>query len=307
MRVGFGLPQVGPAAGAAALIEVAQRAETLGYNSLWVSERVLYPLTPKTPYPGSADGMLPYQYKTVLDPVETLTYVAAHTSRIGLGASTLNIPYYNPVMLARRLTTLDVLSNGRLRVAFGIAWSEDECDVFGVPMRERGRRADEFLRALKTIWTSDPVEFHGAFYHVPKSLIYPKPVQKPHPPIYMGAFEPRAFPRIAALCDGWNAAFYPPHEMKQMFETIRQLAREAGRDPEGLELIVRANGAITERPLGPDRRMFNGAPDQVAADVEAIRKIGAAEIQFDPSQVPGIDSAEEFLQQMERFGKITKP
>ena len=103
MRFGFGLPQIGPAAGPDSLVAVAKRAEELGINSLWVSERILYPLEPKTPYPGSPEGKLPYQYKSVLDPLDTLTFVAAHTSRVGLGTSTINLPYYNPVMLARRL------------------------------------------------------------------------------------------------------------------------------------------------------------------------------------------------------------
>ena len=304
MRLGFGLPHIGPAASPETLIAVAQRAEALGYESVWVTEHLLYPLEPKTPYPGSANGMLPDHYKIVLDPLETLTFDAAHTSRVALGTSTINIPYYNPVMLARRLTTLDVLSAGRLRVAFGIAWSEDECDVFDVLMRERGRRADEFLQVLKAIWTSDPVEFHGEFYHVPKSHIFPKPVQQPHPPIYMGAFERRAFPRIATLCNGWNPVFFPPEVMTEMFGTIKAMAEEAGRDP--AELVVRANGRISDAPQGDDRPMFSGSAEQIAADVAAMRAIEPADLLFDPCQTTGVDTVEEIVSQMERFWELAQ-
>ena len=126
MKLGFNLPQLGPAATPEAMVRAAKRAEELGYDSLWVTDRVLFPVEPQTPYMGSPDGSLPEAYKIVLDPLESLTYVAAHTTRIALGTSILDLPYYNPVMLARRLTTLDVLSGGRLRLGLGLGWSKDE-------------------------------------------------------------------------------------------------------------------------------------------------------------------------------------
>jgi len=197
MRLGFALPQIGPVAGPDALVTVAQRAEALGYDSLWVLDRLLYPVNPRTPYPATRDGVLPDLYKQVLDPLETLTFVAAHTRRVALGTSVLNLPWYPPVLLARRLTTLDVLSGGRLRVGLGMGWSLDEYEAAGASWQERGKRADEIIRALKTIWTTDPVEFHGKYYRIPKSFIGPKPVQKPHPPIYMAAYTPSAMKRVA--------------------------------------------------------------------------------------------------------------
>ena len=141
-------------------------------------------MNPQAPYPATPDGSLPEQYKYCLDPLDTLTFAAACTSTIKLGTSVLDIPYYNPVTLARRLTTIDVLSKGRLRVGFGVGWSPDEMEAAGADMKVRGARADEFLQVLKTIWTTDPAEHHGKFFSLPKSHIGPKPVQKPHPPIY---------------------------------------------------------------------------------------------------------------------------
>ncbi len=117
--------------------------------------------------------------------------------------------YYNPVMLARRLSTLDVLSNGRLRVGMGLGWSKDEFDAMGVSLGERGARADEFMAVLKAIWTSDPVEFQGKFYRIPRSIIQPKLLQKPYPPIYLAAFAPPALRRLAQWADGWNPAGIP--------------------------------------------------------------------------------------------------
>jgi alkanesulfonate monooxygenase SsuD/methylene tetrahydromethanopterin reductase-like flavin-dependent oxidoreductase (luciferase family) len=123
MRVGVTLPSMGHLSQPDNLIQAAKAAERLGYDTLWVADRLLYPIKPRTKYPVTADGSLPQVYKRVLDPLDTLTFVAAHTTRIGLGTSVLDIPFYNPVTLARRLTTLDILSNGRLRAGFGLGWS----------------------------------------------------------------------------------------------------------------------------------------------------------------------------------------
>jgi alkanesulfonate monooxygenase SsuD/methylene tetrahydromethanopterin reductase-like flavin-dependent oxidoreductase (luciferase family) len=127
---------------------VAKRAEDLGVDCLWVLDRLLWPVNPRAPYP-LGDGSLPVQYKNVLDPVETLTFAAAHTSRIALATGVLNLPWYNPVLLARRLTTLDILSRGRLRVGFGIGWSPDEYEAAGATWQDRGKRADESIEMLK--------------------------------------------------------------------------------------------------------------------------------------------------------------
>jgi alkanesulfonate monooxygenase SsuD/methylene tetrahydromethanopterin reductase-like flavin-dependent oxidoreductase (luciferase family) len=128
MRLGIALPQVGSTVSPETLVTVAKRAEDLGFDSLWVLDRILWPVSPRVPYP-VGDGSLPVKYKSVLDPLETLTFAAAHTRRVALGTSVLNLPWYNPVLLARRLTTLDVLSAGRLRIGFGMGWSPDEYEV----------------------------------------------------------------------------------------------------------------------------------------------------------------------------------
>lgn len=304
MRLGFNLPNIGPAASPSAVKEVAQRAEALRYDSLWVTERLVYPLNPQTPYPATPDGSLPEQYKRVLDPIETLTFAAAHTSRIALGTSILDIPYYNPVVLARRLTTLDVLSGGRLRVGFGLGWSKDEFDVVGASLKDRGLRADEFLTVLKMIWTTDPVEFHGNYYQIPRSVIGPKPIQKPHPPIYLAAFAQPALKRAATMANGWNPVGLSADQMRPMISQLKEMAKAAGRDPGQIEVIVRGNLLITPKPLGQDRWILTGTLDQIKTDIEQVRDLGVNELFFDPTFSPDGETAEAFLGCMERIRQL---
>ena len=223
MRIGFALPNVGPIGTPTAVSAVAQRAEALGYQSLWTIDRLLWAVKPQTPYPVTPDGLLPEPYKHVLDPLDTLTFAAAQTKTVALGTSVLDMPYYNPVTLARRLTTIDVLSNGRLRVGLGLGWSQDEMQAANADMKKRGAMANEFLQVLKAIWTTNPAEFHGNFYQPPNSYISQTPVQNPHPPIYLAAFAAPAMQRLAEMADGWNPVAIPPAGMAQMFAGLQQM------------------------------------------------------------------------------------
>jgi probable F420-dependent oxidoreductase len=305
MRFGFALRQVGSSVGPEALVTVAKRAEDLGFDSLWVLDRILWPVNPRAPYP-IGDGSLPVKYKSVLDPLETLTFAAAHTRRIALGTSVLNLPWYTPVLLARRLTTLDILSAGRLKVGFGIGWSPDEYEAAGVTWQERGKRADELIQALKKIWTTDPAEFQGKYYRIPKSVIGPKPVQKPHPPVYMAAYTPSAMKRVAAEANGWFPVGIPLSGVGPMFEGIKGMAKEAGRDPATLELIVRANVEIHNSPIQKDRVDFTGTLDQIAEDFKATQKLGAAEIVLDVQFSPGVETANDVVSRMDELWRVAK-
>src|SRR5215212_2781885 len=153
MRSGLILPSLGAGVGPGELVRAAQRAEELGYADLWVAELLLFPVAPRSPYPVTPDGSLPAFYKHALTPIETLTYVAGHTQRIGLGTSVLLMPLHNPVILARQMATLDVLSGGRARVGLGQGWSIDEREAGGGPMNQLGARADEYVQVLERIWT----------------------------------------------------------------------------------------------------------------------------------------------------------
>ena len=301
MRLGFGLPQVGRDAGPSGLIEVARQAEALGFDSVWTLDRLLWPVEPRTPYMVTPDGSLPEEYKYVLDPIEVLSFVAAHTERVSLGTSVLNLPYYNPTLLARRLTTVDVLSGGRLLAGFGLGWSVDEYEAAGTEMSTRGKRADEALEILHRIWKDDVVEFSGEHYQLAASRIDLKPVQKPHPPIYLAAFTPAALKRVAKYADGWNPVAIPFEGMLEMFAGIKQMAEAEGRDSGSLQLVVRANVMMSDGPMGDDRPILSGSDDEIAADIARAREIGVDELFFDAGFSPGVATVADLLGAMERL------
>ncbi len=304
MRLGFFLPQIGSAATPEAIQNVAQRAEDLAYDSVWVTERLLYPLEPQTPYVATADGSLPDAYRRVFDPLETLSFAAAHTRRIALGTSVLDMPFYNPVVLARQLTSLDIFSGGRLRLGFGQGWSKDEYDATGVSPRGLGRRADEFLQVLKAIWTTNPVEFRGRYFNVPKSIIEPKPIQNPHPPIYLAAYAPTALKRAATLASGWNPVGIPVEGLRQMISNLRDMAKAAGKDPAAVEVVVRANLSVTPQPLGQARGTFSGTWEEIKQDIESVRSLDVQELIVDPTFSAGAKNETEFVAIMERVRRI---
>jgi probable F420-dependent oxidoreductase len=303
MRVGTFLPHMGAASSPELLIRSAKHAEALGYDSLWVAERLLYPLEPRTPYPGMPEGsLLPDYYRRVFEPVETLTFVAAHTTRIRLGTSVLNMPFHNPAMLARRLATLDVLSGGRLNVGLGQGWSKDELEAAGAPSA-RAERADEFVEVLRAMWGPDPVEHHGKLFQVPKSIIQPKPVQQPGPPIYMAAYAPSALNRVARLADGWLPGGIPLAGVGQMMAQIRQQAGEAGRDPSKLALVMLGFVMIAEASLGDGRAEFTGTLDEIRRDIDAARGVGVDELILIP-EAPTSETADAFLRAQEQLRSI---
>jgi probable F420-dependent oxidoreductase len=279
MRLGCALPTLGPLAGPDALIAGAQRAEALGYDSVWAADRLLAPVAPRSPYPATADGVLPEYFKRSMDPVEALTFAAAHTRRVTLGTSVLNMPFYNPVVLARRLATLDVLSRGRLRVGLGQAWSVDELEAVGADPKARGERADEFIRVLKALWGPDPVEFHGQHFRVARSIVGLKPAQRPHPPLYLAAYVPPALRRAAAVADGWLPSAVPLPALGSMATQFRTLAREAGRDPARLEVVYLAGVDVKNAPLDDSTRgLLSGSAAQIRTDLGRLRDAGVTEV-----------------------------
>jgi probable F420-dependent oxidoreductase len=227
LKVGLVLPQTGQQATRENVIQMAKNAENEGIDSLWVFERLLWPINPQTPYGGTPDGSLPIEYQIMLDPLETLTFVAANTNKIALGTSVMDMLFHNPVILARRFATLDVLSEGRTIAGFGIGWSRDEYEASNIPLQNRGKRADEFIQVLKKIWTDDIVKFNGRYYSIPASKIGPKPLQKPNPSIYMGASSPGAFRRMVKYANGWIGLIYGTLEnFEDTINTIMDMANQ---------------------------------------------------------------------------------
>ncbi|MBY8859000.1 LLM class F420-dependent oxidoreductase [Nocardia sp. CA2R105] len=287
MRIGLSLPHIGEQATTENIREFAVRAEQSGWDSLWTGDRMLYPINPRTPYPGSPDGTLNPQARRVFEHLTVMTYVAAITERVRLGVSVLILPLYNPVLLGRRIATLDQLSHGRVTLGVGLGWSEDEFDAARSPFRERGRVTEETIGALRAVWGPDPVEFSGDHHTIPASVIGPKPVQDPLP-IVMGGFSPKALDRIGRLADGFTPAIVPVDGLVDMVGRVQQAAATHGR--EHLPTVVRANVLLT--PDDSDlpeqgRRVATGSWNQIASDIHRLAAAGIEEVFFDLNYVPG--------------------
>lgn len=305
MKVGFALPHQGPVATRDNMRLVATEAELMGYDSLWTNERLLVPVNAKTPYPGNAEGVLDEEYKTHLDHLTCMTYVSAITERVRLGVSVINIPWYNPVLLAKRLAAMDVLSNGRITVGVGLAWSEDECDAANIPYRERGRIGEEAIECLLAVWGPDPVEYHGKYFNLEPAYIGPKPVQKPHPPIVVGAFAPKALDRAGRLADGFTGCCAPVDALISMMRQVKKAAAGRGRDPDKLVSVMRCLVNRTDERLDDaTRAVTHGTWDQIAGDVRKMADAGVDEIFFDVAFQKDAQSRDGLLRYMERFREI---
>jgi len=271
MQMGFGLPISGSWATPASIAEIAKAAERHGYASLWTFQRLLFPATDPIPMP----------YRSVHDPLVLTAYAAAVTETARLGVAIVNIPYYSPILLAKMLTSLDVVSGGRLDAGLGLGWNADEFAAVGAPMERRGARAEEFLRCLRAIWSDEPVEFHGEFYDVPPSYVDPKPVQRPHPPLLLGGGAEPALRRVARLADGWiSASRFPAAQVPGAIETIRAAAVEAGRDPDAIRIVIRGAVKVRDTDSG-DHAPLTGTIDKVRADIAAYADAGATEFFVD--------------------------
>ena len=237
MEIGCHLPTQGPLATREAVETFARESEQRDVASLWVSDHVIFPRTATGSYPG---GRFPHPPdKAYLEPVITLAAAAMCTTRARLGASVFVLGHRHPIVMAKMLTTIDALSEGRLIVGVGVGWWKEELELLGAPFHARGRQADEMLSVFKALWTQDNPRFKGEFYDVSEVGFAPKPVQKPHPPIWVGGDSPGAFKRVATLGDGWHATSKTPPQFAEALERLKTAAAKAGRRFETIELSLR--------------------------------------------------------------------
>lgn len=240
LRIGLATAQYGPFADPDAVGTVASAAEEMGFDSLWVGDRLLYPLAPREGYAGS-DRPWPAAMRRFLDPLCVLAIAAARTRRVRLGTNVLVAPLYPAPVLARWLTTLDVVSGGRLDVGLGSGWSRDEFAAAGVPWRQRGARLEETLDVLEAVWRGGPIDHAGPAFRIVPLANDLAPVQRPRPPIYLGGWAEPALDRIARRADGWLAAGLAPPLLTRTWSWLRETAARHGRDPDGLRIIYRSN------------------------------------------------------------------
>jgi probable F420-dependent oxidoreductase len=284
MRLSFALPMSGTWATPENQVRVARRAEELGYEGLWTVQRLLYP-------EGGGERMGEV-YRSVLDPMVSLAFVAGHTSRIRLGFAVLNMPFFSPANLAKQLTTLDVVSGGRVDAGLGLGWSHEEFAASGVAYERRGRRGEEYLEVLRELWTADVAEHAGEWYRLDRVRQDPRPVQRPHPPILLGGTAAPALRRAGRVADGWiSSSRTDLAELSTAVATVKEAAAEAGRDPEPLRFVCR--GPLRVRTGGvaaSGRTPLTGSHEQIRGDFEGIAAQGITELFLDPNYDPEIGS-----------------
>ncbi|UBU15379.1 TIGR03619 family F420-dependent LLM class oxidoreductase [Nonomuraea gerenzanensis] len=270
MDLGIGLPVTGPQANPEEIVRVAQAAERAGLGAVWAYERLL---RPAEPWMLGLEQVipLPEESASVYDPLETLAYVAAATSTIKLGIDVIDALFHPPVVLARRLATLDRLSGGRLWAGLGQGWMKQEFEAVGVPVKRRGAGFAEHLEAMRACWGPDPVSFSGRFYSIPESGIGPKPAGLT---LIGGAAAPAAVERVAALGMGLITVVFDWDQLGQGVEAYR---KAGGQGP----LVIQVNGTVSERPLD-ERAPLTGSPEQVAGDLARARALGADHVLWQP-------------------------
>src|SRR5919198_4417758 len=245
MDLGVALPPAGSGASPEAIGRVAQQAERIGLGAVWTFERLLRPAEPMML--GVGPLPLPEFNAVVYDPLETLSYVAAVTRTIRLGTSVLDGLFSSPVVLARRLATVDRLSGGRLLAGIGQGWMAQEFEAAGVPMTRRGAGFEEHLQAMRAVWGPNPVSFEGRFYRIPECEVGPKPVRAGGPTLLLGAGAPAAIERAARLGAGVTFVVFDWDALQSMVEAYRTAVRDAGQ--RGGPVVVQVNGAVTPSPL----------------------------------------------------------
>jgi probable F420-dependent oxidoreductase len=274
MLIGFGAPVSGSWATPANQVAISRRAEELGYASLWTFSRLIYSDWPEP-------MRLTPPYRSVHDPVVVASFLAGVTERIRLGFAVVNAPFYSPITLAKAMTSLDVVSGGRLDAGLGIGWSPDEYEATGTDPARKGARMAEYLACLHEIWTGDPAEFAGEFYTVPRGWVDPRPVQQPHPPILLGGTAEAALLRAGRLAEGWiSSSRFDVADIPAAVETVRRGAAEAGRDPDQVRIVIRGVARLRAQP-DADAGPLTGPVDVIRAGLERYDEAGATEVFLD--------------------------
>ena len=253
---------------------MASTVEELGFESFWCAEHPFIPVHSKSRFPGSADGVIPESYRHFIDPFVALARASGVTSRIKLGTGIVLVPERHPLVLAKEISTLDLFSGGRFLFGIGAGWLREETELMGGDFDHRWSQVRESILAMKELWTRAEAEFHGKYYNFPPVYCYPKPAQKPHPPVILGGGAKNVLQRIVAWGDGWLPNRITPDELRQSRATLNTLAREAGRDPSSLTISV--HGQPADRDL--IRRLLDAGANRVIvrpATVKSEAEMGA--------------------------------
>ncbi len=225
---------------------IAQKAESLGFESLWLPEHPVMPVHASSRYQGSADGSIPVFMSDMADPFLGLARASAVTTTIKLGTGICLVPERNPLVLAKAIAALDYYSNGRFIFGIGAGWLREETEIMGGNFDHRWGQTREAILAMKELWSHDEAEYYGTFYDFPPVRSFPKPAQKPHPPVLLGGSARNVFKRVIAWGDGWMPVRATPEDIKQGRDTLDELATAAGRDPKAIDITVFGEGSDAE-------------------------------------------------------------
>lgn len=314
MQIGWQIPHMGAWTSTAAIDAVAERAEELEYDSLWAADHIVIPTAIAARYPynltgsfGPGSGAWPW-----MDPFAVLSYVAGRTRRVALGTSVIIVPYRHPLVAAKLAAAVDVLSGGRLIFGVGVGWMEDEFRALGIGDRfaARGRVTDEYLDIMKAVWTQDAASFEGEYHRFTDVSALPRPVQQPHPPLWVGGNGAAALRRVVRLGTGWHPITMLPEEIAAGGRRLAGMLRDAGRDPGEVTISLRRTVRLAHsreeaagRSVDDPRQAFTGTPDEVAAQVRAYADAGVRHLLLSG----GGGTLEGLLDLMDRFAREVRP
>ena len=253
---------------------MAGKAEALGFESFWCAEHPFIPVRSASRFPGSEDGVIPESYSHFVDPFVALARASGTTTRIKLGTGIVLVPERHPLLLAKEVSTLDHFSGGRFLFGIGAGWLREETEIMGGDFDHRWTQTRESVLAMKELWTKPEAEFHGRYYNFPPVRSYPKPAQKPHPPVILGGGAKRVLERVVAWGDGWLPNRTTPDQLRESRSTLDRLAKDAGRDPGAITISV--HGQPADRDL--IRRLLDAGANRVIvrpATVKTDAEMGA--------------------------------
>ena len=300
MEIGLSIPRLPDANG---IRRFVKRAEELGFESVLTGDHIVLPTDGTDQYPYTADGSFSRPAdEPFLETMTMLGYMAACSETIKLGSTVIILPYRNPVVQAKMFASLDVLSNGRMICGVGVGWLEKEFDTLGVPYDQRGPMSDEFLEIFKILWTESNPEFHGKFYNIDGIQFYPKPVQEPHLPIWVGGHTRRALRRTAKYGDCWHTTRQTPDFVAQNLPYLREQTEKAGRDPANISVSLKRSLYFTDLGSAEGTSVKTGGvvigtTQEVIDDVYYCKELGIGQLTYD-FRVDGTDACIEVMEHL---------
>jgi len=304
MKYGMSIVVRGDAAGRDTIDQMADKAEASGLDTLWASDHLIMPALRVSRYPGRADGQLPDGWKRrYYHPFSVLTYLAARTRRVRLGTSVLILPMRNPMEVAAQVAELDQLSNGRVDFGVGVGWFREEFEALGYSFEHRGARADEGLAIVKALWTQHRTSVDGPTYRFKEAEQGPKPVQRPHPPIYIGGNTEAAIRRAARYGDAWHPFKVTPEGLAALQPTLRTALEAEGRSLREFLVAPKVVLAFQDSPAGAGQAPTEGRPPDIIDALRRFRDAGATELCFDI--LP--ETLAVALDTMDRFANEVRP